>query len=38
MRRFAIVTAAAVLIAVPVAGCGSDDEESATEEAAPWRK
>ena len=34
MRRFAIVTAAAVLIAVPVAGCGSDDEESATEEAA----
>jgi len=34
MRRFAIVTAAAVLIAVPVAGCGSDDDESATEEAA----
>ena len=34
MRRFAIVTATAVLIAVPVAGCGSDDEESATEEAA----
>ena len=28
MRRFAIVTATAVLIAVPVAGCGSDDEES----------
>jgi len=28
MRRFAIVTVAAVLIAVPVAGCGSDDEES----------
>ena len=34
MRRFAIVTAAAVLIAVPVAGCGSDDDESTTEEAA----
>ncbi len=30
MRRFAIVTAAAVLIAVPVAGCGSDDEESSS--------
>ena len=34
MRRFAIVTAAAVLIAVPVAGCGSDDDESTTEDAA----
>lgn len=35
MRRFAIVTAA-VLIAVPAAGCGSDDEEStsALEETA----
>ena len=37
MRRFAIVTATAVLIAVPVAGCGSDDEESTTP-PPPWRK